>query len=225
MGHVIDNNLPSPITTPSRRSIGDIRRVIIITTLVFTLLGAILGIAWLLLRPYKPKFVVTSLSLSNFSVSKTKLKGDSNILIITIRNTNRNAYLVIDPFQVYVYHNDTQISVATVRSSINLQSMSTIEMKGELGMGDFSNSVVAENPKTLEVNDSMLRDRLKLWTVTNGDFVVKMSIRVRVKSLHRMLKWRMNLDVNCRLMGMHLFVAHDTWNVLGLGFCDVLHQH
>ncbi|XP_027348233.1 NDR1/HIN1-like protein 2 [Abrus precatorius] len=222
MDHATGNNLPSPIITPPEKSISDdIHRIIIIVASVFVILGAIIGVAWFILRPHEPNFVVDSLSLSNFSVSEAQLKGNSNILTITIRNTNRNEHLVIDPFQVYVYYHDKQLSVATMATPINIRSMSMIWIKAELGMGKFSNSMVIGNPQNLDENGSSL----KLWTIVSGDFVVKMWVRAKVKGLFEMLKWRMSLDVSCGVTDMRLAVTNDIWNVLGVGLCDVFQEH
>ncbi|KAJ1440746.1 hypothetical protein SESBI_01818 [Sesbania bispinosa] len=111
--------------------------------------------------------------------------------------------------------------MATMNSPIKLQSMSLIKMEAELGVGGFSNSEVAGNPKYWELLSPLLPDRTKLWIVGNDDFIVKMLVRARFKILYQMITWRMNLDVHCSITYMCSPIAHDIWNVTGLGLCDV----
>lgn len=95
-------------------------------------------------------------------------------------------------------------------------------MKAEFGGGGFFRSKVVEikegeNTQPWEQNQNVL----KLWTIGNGDFIVKISVRGRFKYLYQMLTRRMNLDVYCGIIDMHFSTDHDLWNVSGGGFCDI----
>ena len=132
MGHA--DNLPSSMDTntnpsdPSNKSSpGAIRRhrgVIIVIASTLVVFGALMGIAWLVLRPQKAKFA------ADISGSYTELTNNFNFTLteplqIAIGNPN-HAGFVIDSFYVSVYYHDTEVSVTTVNGPIYVESMGQV---------------------------------------------------------------------------------------------------
>nr|XP_027125237.1 NDR1/HIN1-like protein 10 [Coffea arabica] len=78
------------------------------------ILGTILFIIWLVLRPRLPEFRVDSLSVSNFNLSSSTLVSADFDVKITARNPNGKITLFYDNVEAAVYFKNFQLSQTTL---------------------------------------------------------------------------------------------------------------
>ncbi|KAK3408273.1 hypothetical protein EUGRSUZ_J00544 [Eucalyptus grandis] len=75
------------------------------------IIGAILFIVWLVLRPRLPVFVVESVTLNNFSISTSSQQVSGHWLVrFQVRNPNQNMKLSYADIESYIYCNSEPLS-------------------------------------------------------------------------------------------------------------------
>ena len=93
-----------------------IRKLRLIVVLLFAVLILVIGIAWFVMNPHDPGFQLTSLSVTNFTVSDSKLTGDYRIEL-TVINPNKIVQVLLDRVNIRVCYGEVELSETTVNRS------------------------------------------------------------------------------------------------------------
>ncbi|XP_044482010.1 uncharacterized protein LOC123208545 [Mangifera indica] len=81
-----------------------VRRLMILLVLFFVLIILVISIAWSILHPINPVFTLNSLTISNFTLSNSRVNADYDFNL-SVYNPNEKLTLIIDRFHVIVkYH-------------------------------------------------------------------------------------------------------------------------
>lgn len=166
---------------------------------------AIIGIAWFVMHPHDPSFTVTSLSVSNFTVSDSQLTGMFEVRL-TITNQNKKIQLVLDNFDVEILYGETVLSEAEVQQPILLVKMSNKSMKVDMvttNSAKFVHKVVQENI-------------VEEWNKGVVNFDVKMVVRVGFEAGIWPSKEK-TLCVSCGDLDVEFYSTKDTGKLLGIG--------
>ncbi|RHN60424.1 putative Late embryogenesis abundant protein, LEA-14 [Medicago truncatula] len=201
-------NMEHPPTRniPTRSSdIGFVRRLTLTVVTIFVIFMAIIGIAWFVMHPHDPSFTVTSLSVSNFTVSDSQLTGVFEAGL-TITNKNKKIQLILDNFGVVILYGETVLSEAEVQQPILLVKMSNKSMKVDLvttNSAKFVHKVVQEN-------------LVEEWNKGVVNFDVKMVVRVGFEAGIWPSKEK-TLCVSCGDLDVEFYSTKDTGKLLGIG--------
>ncbi|KVI08056.1 NDR1/HIN1-like protein 10 [Cynara cardunculus var. scolymus] len=101
-----------PYATQQRATF--IRRIFAIIIACVIIIGTIVFIMWLVLRPQVPQFRVDSLTLSNFNLSSNSLISGNWDARLTVRNPNSKIVLYYDHIEAAVFYKSESISETTV---------------------------------------------------------------------------------------------------------------
>lgn len=163
---------PQTIGTTTRRTCcvtSFFRDLTLIVVSIFVILMAIIGIAWLAMHPHDPFLEVISLSVTNFSVSDSELRGKYE-LSLTITNPNKKVQLVLDSFNVGLLYGHVLLSEAAGQQSpLFVNKMENKCVKVELAERNSPESVMHE-------------DLVENWNKGVVKFNVKMGVRVRFEA-------------------------------------------
>ncbi|KAK1587167.1 hypothetical protein Q3G72_010284 [Acer saccharum] len=89
---------PPPLYPNRRRSF--LRTILVVTVAFFVIFGSILLIFWLVVRPHLPEFQLTSLSVSNFSASQSRVTATWDA---RYRAYNPNKKMTVSYYDVVSY--------------------------------------------------------------------------------------------------------------------------
>lgn len=202
-------NMEHPPTRniPTRRSsdIGFVRRLTLTVVSIFVIFMAIIGIAWFVMHPHDPSFAVTSLSVSNFTVSDSQITGVFEAGL-TITNQNKKIQLILDNFDVEILYGETVLSKAEVQQQpILFVKMSNKSMKVELttNSAKFVQKAVQEN-------------LVEEWNKGVVNFDVKMVVRVGFEAGIWPSKEK-TLRVSCGDLDVEFYSTKDSGKLLGIG--------
>lgn len=95
------SSLNTALPPNHNRSFLCVQRLMITLVLFFVLIIAVISIAWLILHPFRPVFTLNSLTISNFTLSNSRVNADYD-LELSVKNPNKKVALIIDHFHVYV---------------------------------------------------------------------------------------------------------------------------
>ena len=187
----------------SSDNLGFVRKLTLTLVSIFFLLMAIISIAWFVMKMHVPSFRVMSLSVSNFTVSDTQLRGKYQVEL-TIRNPNKKIEVVLDHFHVMVSYGAVVLSVAAVQP-LYLEKMANKAVKVDL--------VVRDSPKL--VHKVVPEGLVKEWKKGVVNFDVRMVVRARFEAgiLPSREKF---LDVFCGDLDVGFFSPKDTGKLLGM---------
>ncbi|TKY67027.1 hypothetical protein E2542_SST09918 [Spatholobus suberectus] len=198
---------PTNNTTTGCRDIPFFRKLTLALVLVFVVLMAIISIAWLAMHPHDPGFGVTSLSVTNFTVSGSRVRGRYEVGL-NITNPNKiQTQVVLRRVGVLVLHDQEwrSVVVAVQPRTVFLEKKTNMSVKVDLEVRDSRKKVV---PEVDLVND---------WKKGVVNFNVVLSVEVRFEagilpSKDKLLCVRcMDLDVG------FLSPRKDTGKLLGIG--------
>ncbi|GAU22349.1 hypothetical protein TSUD_106770 [Trifolium subterraneum] len=188
--------------TPKSSTFGVVRRLTWTIVLLFLLLTVIIAIAWNVMNPHNPRFRVSSIYVSNFTVSDSELKGTFEIEL-NITNPNRKVEIMVDRFSVSVFYRSVGLSGAIVLQPIYLKKSSDKDVKIKFSSRD-SSTKLAHNDL---VND---------WNRGIVNFDVKMLARIVFEA--GILPSRENfLDIYCGNLDVGFVPIKDTGKLLGIG--------
>ncbi|KAK2370097.1 NDR1/HIN1 protein [Trifolium repens] len=188
--------------TPKSSTFGLVRRLTWTFVLLFLLLTVIIAIAWSVMDPHKPRFRVSSISVSNFSVSDSELKGTFEIEL-NITNPNRKVEIMVDSFSVSVFYGSVRLFGAIVPQPIYLKKSSNKDVKIKFILRD-SSIKLAHNDL---VND---------WNKGIVNFDVKMLARI----VYEAGIWPSRekfLDIYCGNLDVGFVPIKDKGKLLGIG--------
>ncbi|KAK7312679.1 hypothetical protein VNO77_36738 [Canavalia gladiata] len=176
--------------------------------LFFVVIMTIIGIAWLVMHPHGPSFGVTSLSVTNFTVSNNKdsqLKGKYEVEL-AIRNPNKvKALVVINRCSMLVLYDQVWRSMASVQQHVFLEKRANRSVKIDLEVEDSSKKVVV-----------VPQDLIKDWNKRLVNFNIKFSVEVRFEARFWPSKDKL-LDVDCKDLDVEFFSPNGTGRLLGVG--------
>ncbi|KAJ1440747.1 Late embryogenesis abundant protein [Sesbania bispinosa] len=198
-------NTEHPLTnntmTRSSSNIFCVRYVTLTVVTIFVVFMAIIGIAWLVMDPHDPGFRVTSLSVSNFTVSDNSQVGGKYEVNLTITNPNEKIQVMVDRFNVLVLYGKVVLSVGVVQEPLFVEKMRNKSVKVELVVSDSPKKVVPEN---------LVKD----WNKKVVNFNVKFVMRVRFEAGVWPSREKF-MHVNCGDLDVAFFSAKDSGKLLG----------
>lgn len=104
-----------------------VRRLITALLLLFVLISVVGWIAWLIVHPLGPVFTVSSLTVSNLTLSNnndSRIKADYH-LVFSMKNPNKKVPLAIDSFEtLLLYKKDAVLTQARSTKAVSLEKMS-----------------------------------------------------------------------------------------------------
>ncbi|KAG4967532.1 hypothetical protein JHK87_033183 [Glycine soja] len=196
--------------TPTTRCCGNsfFRRLTLVLVSIFVIIMAIISIAWLAMHPHDPGFRLTSLSVTNFALSDSQVRGKYEVGL-TITNPNKiKAQVVLHRVHTLRLYGEEWHSMAAVQ-----QQQQTVFME------KFTNKSVKVDMEVRDSRQKVVPDVLfKNWTkgVVNFNMVV-LGVKVRFQSgiwpsMDKLFDVQcMNLDVE------FLSPTKDTGKLLGIG--------
>ncbi|MED6193210.1 hypothetical protein PIB30_016941 [Stylosanthes scabra] len=198
----------SMTAAPSRSSASSlcVRKAIWLTVSLFLIITLIIAIAWSVLKPRPPGFRVSSVSVSNFSVSDSELKGRYEI-DLNITNPNKRVDVKVDEFIFLVCYDTVVVSapkpVLQQPLIMYAEKMREREMKVELRLMN-----TAPNGR----KKKMVKD----WKKRVVNFNVRMKARVTYEDGIWGTKEKF-LDIYCGDLDVEFFSIKDTGKLLGVG--------
>lgn len=81
---------------------------------IIVLLGLVVLITWLALRPQKPKYYLENGSVSQFQVSKVGLVNSRVLFNITTRNPNKRVAIYYDKIDAFLLYDGEEIAWASI---------------------------------------------------------------------------------------------------------------
>ncbi|MED6222449.1 hypothetical protein PIB30_064598 [Stylosanthes scabra] len=200
----------SMTAAPSRSSSASslcVRKAIWLIVSLFLILTLIMAIARSVLKPRPPSFRVSSVSVSNFSVSDSELKGKYEI-DLNITNPNKRVDVKVDEFIFLVCYDTMVVSapqpVLQQPLVMYAEKMREKDMKVELRLMDTGPSGRRKK--------KMVKD----WKKRVVNFNVRMKARVTYEDGIWGTKQKF-LDIYCGDLDVEFFSIKDTGKLLGLG--------
>lgn len=173
---------------------------------LFLILMMVIAIAWLVLDPHEPHVRVSSLSVSNFSVSDSELRGMYEVEL-NITNPNKKVQVMVERFSVSVCYGSVGLSRADVMRPIYLEPTSDKVVKVKLSLRD--------SPTKL-AHKVVPHDLVKDWHKGVVNFDVKMLARIVFKAGIWPSKDKL-LDIYCGNLDVGFVPIKDTGKLLGVG--------
>ncbi|CAJ2660232.1 unnamed protein product [Trifolium pratense] len=187
--------------TPKSSTFGVVRRLTWTFVLLFLLLTIIIAIAWSVMDPHEPRFRVSSISVSNFTVSDSELK-DTFEIELNITNPNRQVEIMVDLFSVSVFYRSVELSRDIVQQPIYLKKSSDKDVKIKFSSRDSSTKLSHDL-----VND---------WNKGIVNFDVKMLARIVFEAGIWPSREKF-LDIYCGNLDVGFVPIKDTGKLLGIG--------
>ncbi|KAK7404865.1 hypothetical protein VNO78_05886 [Psophocarpus tetragonolobus] len=198
----------SPTNTPTRcRENSFFSKLTIALVCIFFILMAIISIAWLIMHPHDPGFQVTSLSVTNFNVSDSQVRGKYEVGL-TITNRNKfKTQVVSHGVGVLRLYREEWHSMAAVQQQkrVFMEKLTNKSVKIDLVVSESRKKVVPE-------------DLVKDWNKGVVNFnVVVLSVKVIFESgiwpsMDKLL------DVQCTNLDLEFHSpTKDTGKLLGIG--------
>ncbi|KAF3647774.1 putative receptor-like serine/threonine-protein kinase ALE2-like [Capsicum annuum] len=151
---------------------------------ILILLAAIAGaIFWVLYRPQRPSFSVSTLQVSQFNLTSTKLASKFNLSIVA-RNPNKKISFLYDPINISFNSDDSEIGSGSLPAFTH-DTKNTTTLK----------TVVSSSGTTLD--DSVISTlRSKLNKKKNLPLEIKLDTKVKVK-IGSLKTTKVGIRVNC----------------------------
>ncbi|QHO31107.1 hypothetical protein HN51_019358 [Arachis hypogaea] len=186
-----------------------VRKAMWLALVLLLIIILVMAIAWSVLKPQPPGFRVSSVSVSNFSVTDSHLKGKYEI-DVNITNPNKRVDVNVDHFIFFVCYDSMVVSapepVLQQTLLIYVEKMREKDMKVELRLKD---TPPAPSPRS---NKNMVKD----WKKRVVNFNVKMKGRVRYEHVIWGTEEKF-LDIYCGDLDVEFFTMKDTGKLLGVG--------
>ncbi|XP_061376237.1 NDR1/HIN1-like protein 26 [Gastrolobium bilobum] len=173
---------------------------------LFLFLSVTIAIAWLVLNPHEPGFRVTSLFVSNFSVSDSQLRGRYEVEL-NITNPNKNIQVTVERFNVWACYGSVGLSGAALLQPIYLENMSNKDVKVKLGLKD--------SPTKL-AHKVVSQDMVKDWNKGIVNFDLKMLATITFKDGMWPTREKL-LDIYCGDLDVGFVPIKNTGKLLGIG--------
>ncbi|KAL5081959.1 hypothetical protein RYX36_010380 [Vicia faba] len=206
---------PQPLTNtnattsaPNSSAFGIIRRFTWTFVLLFLLLTVIISIAWSVMDPHKPRFRVSTISVSNFNVSDSDLKGVLEVEL-NITNPNKKVEITVDQFYVWVFYSSVGVSSAILLPPIYLKRSSDKGVKIKFSLENSSITKLARNKV-------LYNDLVKDWNKGIVNFDVKMIVRI-VYEAGILPSREKFLDIYCGNLDVGFVPTKNTGKLLGIG--------
>lgn len=143
------------------------RSMLTLVTL-FLLLSCVIAIAWLVIDPQDPSIQLTSLSLSNISLSNPRFAANYDI-VFNVNNTNKKPSLVIDHVRVVVFYGNALLSQKVLgETSIYIPKMSHETLKVALGKDSVHS-----------IKNKVFKDLSDDWSRKYVNLSIEMFVRTR----------------------------------------------
>ncbi|KAJ1407491.1 Late embryogenesis abundant protein [Sesbania bispinosa] len=197
---------PHTSSTPTPRSSAPnlVRALTWTFVSLFLILTVIIAIAWYVLDPHEPRFRVNSLSVSNFSVSDSQLRGRYEVEL-NITNPNKKVQVMVESFNVWVCYGSVGLSRTDVLQPIYLEEMRDKDVKVKLRLKDSSTELAHK-----------AQDLVKDWNRGIVNFDVKMV--ARIKFIAGIWPTREKfLDICCGNLDVGFVPIKDIGKLLGIG--------
>ncbi|XP_058779686.1 NDR1/HIN1-like protein 1 [Vicia villosa] len=204
----LHTNTNATTRIPNSSCVGLIRRLTWTIVLLFLLLTVIIAIAWSVMDPHKPRFRVSTISVSNFSVSDSDLKGVFEVEL-NITNPNKKVEIRVDQFYVWVSYSSVGLSRAILPQPIYLKKRSDKGVKIKFSLKNSSITKLADNKV-------LWNDLVKDWSKGIVNFDVKMMARI-VYEAGILPSREKFLDIYCGNLDVGFVPIKDTGKLLGIG--------
>ncbi|CAI8592835.1 unnamed protein product [Vicia faba] len=204
----IHTNTNATTSAPNSSAFGIIRRLTWTFVLLFLLLTVIISIAWSVMDPHQPRFRVSTISVSNFNVSDSDLKGVLEVEL-NITNPNKKVEITVDQFYVWVFYSSVGVSSAILLPPIYLKRSSDKGVKIKFSL---ENSSITK----LGHNKVLYNDLVKDWNKGIVNFDVKMMVRI-VYEAGILPSREKFLDIYCGNLDVGFVPTKNTGKLLGIG--------
>lgn len=192
--------------TPGSSTLGVVRRLTWTFILLFLTLTVIIAIAWNVMDPHKPHFRVSSISVSNFTVSDSELKGMFEVEL-NITNPNKKIEMIVDRFSVSVFYGSVGLSGAIVLQPIYLKKSSDQDVKIKFSL---------RNSSTKSAYKAVSHDLVNDWNKGIVNFDVKMLARIVFEAGIWPSREKF-LDIYCGNLDVGFVPIKDMGKLLGIG--------
>lgn len=108
-----------------------VRRLMILLVLFFVLIILVISIAWSILHPINPVFTLNSLTISNFTLSNSRVNADYDF-DLSVYNPNEKLTLIIDRFHVIVKYHYKKILSESWEKLVKLEKTGNQSLKTHL---------------------------------------------------------------------------------------------
>ncbi|KAJ6670496.1 LATE EMBRYOGENESIS ABUNDANT (LEA) HYDROXYPROLINE-RICH GLYCOPROTEIN FAMILY [Salix viminalis] len=157
---------PSDAPQPGGSRISSfVPRLTLMLVMFFFILCSIVFIAWLVIHPLDPAIRLSSLSVSNITVSNPQFAANYDIEF-TVNNTNKKVNLCVDHVRVVVAYRKGPVSSKILERSEYLGKMGESRLKAELG-----------RDAVRSLKDGEFKDISDEWSKKIVNFNVKLSVR------------------------------------------------
>lgn len=204
----LQTNTNATTRVPNSSALGIIRRLTWTFVLLFLLLTVIISIAWNVMDPHKPRFRVSTISVSNFSVSNSELKGVFEVEL-NITNPNKKVEITVDQFSVWVSYSTVGLSEAILLQPIYLKKTGDKGVKIKFSLKNSSITKLAHNKV-------LCNDLVKDWNKGVVNFDVNMMARV-VYEAGILPSREKFLDIYCGNLDVGFIPIKNTGKLLGVG--------
>ncbi|KAI3798004.1 hypothetical protein L1987_33270 [Smallanthus sonchifolius] len=154
-----------PYPNPQRTTF--LRRLFVAFIGCIIIIGTIIFIMWLVLRPQSPQFQLETLTLANFNVTSNSMISGNWNAGLTVRNPNSKITLYYDHIEAAVFYRSNSIAVTTLPPFVQGKKNETSVRATFVSLSEYFNDP-----------DEINRDRAD-GTV---DFNLRMVARVRFKA-------------------------------------------
>lgn len=156
--------------------------------------------------PHKPHFRVSSISVSNFTVSDSELKGMFEVEL-NITNPNKKIEMIVDRFSVSVFYRSVGLSRAIVLQPIYLKKSSDKDVKIKF---------ILRNSSTKSAYQVVSHDLVNDWNKGIVNFDVKMLARIVFEAGIWPSREKF-LDIYCGNLDVGFVPIKKTGKLLGIG--------
>ncbi|KAK4255289.1 hypothetical protein QN277_008304 [Acacia crassicarpa] len=177
--------------------------------LLFALMICVIAIAWFVINPQEPSILVSSLTVSNFSVSDSELRGTYDIGI-NISNTNKKIDMSLSELAVSVLYHEVEIARGTAQEKEPMPLERTRELNLKVHV------------VVMKVDSSELGKKKKVFTQVVEELsrqVLNFNVRMELVVSFEAGNWPpepepKHFNLNCGDVGV---VSKDAVNLVGIG--------
>lgn len=178
-------------------------RSLLLVVIIFVIVMVIISIAWLVMHPRDPGFGVTSLSVTNFNVSDSQVRGRYEV-VLTVTNPNKIKTEVVLHRAAMLYGQEWNSVAEVQQQSVFVEKLTNKSVKVDLEVKDRHEKVV---PEVL----------VKDWNKGVVNFNVVLNVMVRFQAGIWPSKDKL-LEVRCKDLDVEFFSpTKDTGKLLGIG--------
>ncbi|KAI9107635.1 hypothetical protein K1719_021298 [Acacia pycnantha] len=189
-------------------------KITLCVVLLFVLMTCVIAIAWFVINPQEPSIRVSSLTVSNFSVSDSQLRGTYDIGI-NISNTNKKIDMFLSELAVSVRYHEVELARGTALEKEEISLERTREMNLKVHV------VMKVDPSELGKKKKVFTQVVKEWRSRQ---VVNFNVRMELLVSFEAGNWPPEsklFNLNCGDVGV---VSKNAGNLVGIGGkhnCDV----